>query len=188
MIICRTRQGDPRQSHPTPALSDLVCEEAGAHGQAHVVGGLERHRRPRRQGPDHDYNPVWAHCQELGLASASVPGMARSSRVSVTESMYNRIGYFPAASEAVRKALLFGGVTRRRSKLRFMLLRLGWRGRRRCSQHATPPDAKPGSSVASIANSCRRQRWRARERMNRRMSMCSAVSCSIRSTSRGNSG
>ncbi len=100
-------------------------------------------RRPLAPGPDpnrnpavwidplaldsaYDYDPVWAHCQKLGVAPAfHSGGMGWGSRVSVTNYMYNHIGHFAAASEAVCKALLFGGVTRRFPKLRFMFLEAG---------------------------------------------------------------
>lgn len=74
----------------------------------------------------YDYDPVWARCQELGVAPAfHSGGMGWGSRVSVNNYMYNHIGHFASASEAVCKALLFGGVTRRFPKLRFVFLEAG---------------------------------------------------------------
>jgi predicted TIM-barrel fold metal-dependent hydrolase len=74
----------------------------------------------------HDYDPVWAHCQELGVAPAFHSGsMGWGSRTSVTNYMYNHIGHFAAASEALCKALFFGGVTRRFPAVRFAFLEAG---------------------------------------------------------------
>ncbi len=74
----------------------------------------------------YDYDPVWARCEALRVAPAfHSGGMGWGSRVSVTNYMYNHIGHFAAASEALCKALFFGGVTRRFPKLRFMFLEAG---------------------------------------------------------------
>jgi hypothetical protein len=78
---------------------------------------------------DYDYDPVWATCQELGIAptfhsAASNQGL----RLSPSNFVYNHIGHFAAAGHAISKAIFLGGVTRRFPKLRFAFLEggVGW--------------------------------------------------------------
>ncbi len=76
-----------------------------------------------------DYDPVWAKCEELGVAPTFHSGSRGIGlRVSPTNFVYNHIGHFGAAGEAVCKALFLGGVTRRFPKLRFAFLEggVGW--------------------------------------------------------------
>jgi len=78
---------------------------------------------------DHDYEPVWARCVELGISPTfHSGGMGWGSRMSPSTYMYNHIGHFAAASEALCKALFFGGVTKRHPTLRFGFLEggVGW--------------------------------------------------------------
>jgi len=78
---------------------------------------------------EHDYDPVWAKCVELGIAptfhSAS---SGQGLRLSPSNFVYNHIGHFAAAGHAVSKAIFLGGVTRRFPKLRFAFLEggVGW--------------------------------------------------------------
>jgi hypothetical protein len=77
----------------------------------------------------YDYDPVWAKCIELGVApSFHSPGMGWGSRTSISNYMFNHIGHFAAAGEALCKAMLFGGVTRRFPRLRcaFLECGVGW--------------------------------------------------------------
>ncbi|HXW84472.1 MAG TPA: amidohydrolase family protein [Candidatus Binataceae bacterium] len=75
---------------------------------------------------EYDYDPVWAKCEELGVAptfhSAS---MGWGSRTSISNYMYNHIGHFGEAGEAICKALFFGGVIRRFPRLKFAFLEGG---------------------------------------------------------------
>jgi predicted TIM-barrel fold metal-dependent hydrolase len=78
---------------------------------------------------EHDYDPVWAKCEELGIAptfhsAASNQGL----RLSPSNFVYNHIGHFAAAGHATSKAIFLGGVTRRFPKLRFAFLEggVGW--------------------------------------------------------------
>jgi len=78
---------------------------------------------------DYDYDPVWAKCIELKVAPTSHSGtMGLGSRQSVSRAMYNHIGHFGAAGEALCKSLFFGGVTRRFPSLKFAFLEggVGW--------------------------------------------------------------
>jgi predicted TIM-barrel fold metal-dependent hydrolase len=78
---------------------------------------------------EYDYDPVWAKCIELGVApSFHSPGMGWGSRGSISNYMFNHIGHFASAGEALCKAMFFGGVTRRFPQLRcaFLECGVGW--------------------------------------------------------------
>ena len=75
---------------------------------------------------DHDYDPFWAKCVELGFPAAShSSGMGLDDRRSISNYMYNHMGHFAAAGEILCKSLLMGGVTRRFPELRVALLEGG---------------------------------------------------------------
>src|SRR6267142_4507124 len=78
---------------------------------------------------DHDYDPVWAKCVELGIAPTfHSAGSNQGLRLSPSNFVYNHIGHFAAAGHAVSKAIFLGGVTRRFPNLRFAFLEggVGW--------------------------------------------------------------
>jgi predicted TIM-barrel fold metal-dependent hydrolase len=78
---------------------------------------------------EHDYDPVWAKCQELGIAPTfHSAGSNQGLRLSPSNFVYNHIGHFAAAGHAVCKAIFLGGVTRRFPGLRFAFLEggVGW--------------------------------------------------------------
>ena len=78
---------------------------------------------------DHDYDPVWAKCVELKVAPTSHSiSQGLGFRRSPSNSMYNHIGHFAAAGEALCKSLFMGGVTRRFPTLNFAFLEggVGW--------------------------------------------------------------
>jgi predicted TIM-barrel fold metal-dependent hydrolase len=78
---------------------------------------------------DYDYDPVWRKCVELGFAPTfHSAGRGLGLRLSPSNFTYNHIGHFANAGEAVCKALLMGGVTRRFPTLKFAFLEggLGW--------------------------------------------------------------
>jgi predicted TIM-barrel fold metal-dependent hydrolase len=78
---------------------------------------------------DHDYDPVWAKCQEVKIAPTfHSAGSNQGLRLSPTNFVYNHIGHFAAAGHAVSKAIFLGGVTRRFPALRFAFLEggVGW--------------------------------------------------------------
>jgi predicted TIM-barrel fold metal-dependent hydrolase len=77
----------------------------------------------------YDYDPVWAKCIELGVAPTfHSSSMGWGSRTSISSYVYNHIGNFAAAGEAVCKALFLGGVIRRFPQLRCAFLEggAGW--------------------------------------------------------------
>ena len=78
---------------------------------------------------EHDYDPVWEKLRELRIAPSFHNG-ARSIllRNSPSNFCYNHIGHFASASEAMAKAIFFGGVTRRFPELNFAFLEggVGW--------------------------------------------------------------
>ena len=76
-----------------------------------------------------DYDPVWKKCAELGIApSFHSVSKGVGTRMSPSNAVYNHIGHFGVAGEAVCKALFLGGVTRRFPSLRFAFLEggVGW--------------------------------------------------------------
>jgi predicted TIM-barrel fold metal-dependent hydrolase len=77
-------------------------------------------------GSAHDYDPLWQRCVELGVAPAFHGiGYGWGSRVSATNYVYNHLGNFAAAQEAVCRALVMGGVPRRFPELRLAFLEGG---------------------------------------------------------------
>src|SRR2546425_10175534 len=78
---------------------------------------------------DYHYDPVWAKCQELGIAPTFHSASSNQGlRLSPSNFVYNHIGHFAAAGHAVSKAIFLGGVTRRFPELRFAFLEggVGW--------------------------------------------------------------
>ena len=74
----------------------------------------------------YDYDLVWDKCRELGVSPTFHRGSrGKFLRISVSNFCYNHIGHFAAASEAVCKALFFGGITRRYPDLNFGFLEGG---------------------------------------------------------------
>lgn len=77
----------------------------------------------------YDYDPFWAKCVELQVApSAHSGGMGWGSRMAVTNYVYNHIGNFASAGEALCKSLFMGGVPQRFPTLKFAFLEggVGW--------------------------------------------------------------
>jgi len=74
----------------------------------------------------YDYDPVWRKCEEFGYpvtfhSAASNFGL----RNSISNFVYNHIGHFGEAGNAVAKALVIGGVTYRFPRLKFAFLEGG---------------------------------------------------------------
>ena len=78
---------------------------------------------------EYDYDPVWQRCVELGVTPTfHSGGQGWGSRQSVSNYVYNHVGSFAAACEAICKALFLGGVTTRFPTLKFAFLEggVGW--------------------------------------------------------------
>src|SRR5215510_9214384 len=77
----------------------------------------------------YDYDPVWAKCVELKVTPTfHTASQGVGTRASVSNFVYNHIGHFAAAGEAVCKSLFLNGVTRRFPTLKFAFLEggVGW--------------------------------------------------------------
>lgn len=75
---------------------------------------------------EHDYDPFWAKVIELGVNPSTHSGsQGWNARASISNYMFNHVGHFADASEALAKALFFGGVTQRFPQLRVALLEGG---------------------------------------------------------------
>jgi predicted TIM-barrel fold metal-dependent hydrolase len=77
----------------------------------------------------HDYDPVWARCEALGVAPTfHSSGMGWGGRNALHSYVFNHLGNFAAAGEAVCRALFLGGVPSRFPHLRFAFLEggVGW--------------------------------------------------------------
>src|SRR5262249_56974963 len=101
---------------PVPALAK-EAPEASRYALWHDTLGLDS---------AHDYDPVWAKCLELGIpptfhSASSGIGL----RTSISNFVYNHIGHFGAAGEAVCKALFIGGGAGRPPPQSFSLFRGG---------------------------------------------------------------
>ena len=79
-------------------------------------------------GSDHDYDPVWAACQELGVAATFHSSATYGGRNQIANYSYNHIGILAAGGETIAKALFMGGVTRRFPGCNFAFLEggVGW--------------------------------------------------------------
>jgi predicted TIM-barrel fold metal-dependent hydrolase len=77
----------------------------------------------------YNYDAVWTKCIELGVMPTFHAGTRGAGfRTSPTNFVYNHIGHFAVAGEAVAKGLFLGGVTRRFPTLKFAFLEggVGW--------------------------------------------------------------
>src|SRR5262245_18949810 len=78
---------------------------------------------------EHDYDPVWVKCRELGVVpSFHSPGEGSTFHNSISNTVYNHVGHFASAATAICKSLFLGGVSQRFPELRFLFLEggVGW--------------------------------------------------------------
>jgi predicted TIM-barrel fold metal-dependent hydrolase len=78
---------------------------------------------------DHDYDPFWARCTELGVAPAvHTPTWGTHMREAVSNYTYTHIGQFSAGAEVFCRSLVMGGVFHRFPRLRVAALEggVGW--------------------------------------------------------------
>ncbi len=132
---------------PAEAIAELTYARRTLGMKATMVAGFARRSVPgaERLGPeaarfaprydnlaidsDHDYDPFWQACIDLQIAPAAHSAqMGWGSRTSPSNYVYNHIGMFSAAHEALAKALVMGGVTRRFPALNVGFLEggVGW--------------------------------------------------------------
>jgi len=77
----------------------------------------------------YDYDKFWKTCADLKVAVTAHSGsMSWHGRESINNFSFNHIGHFAAASHAFARALIFGGVVKRFTQLRFGMLEggVGW--------------------------------------------------------------
>jgi predicted TIM-barrel fold metal-dependent hydrolase len=79
-------------------------------------------------GSDFDYDPVWEACRDLGVAATFHTSAIYGSRAQIPNYVFNHIGVLAAGGEAICKALLMGGVTKRFPTVNFAFLEggVGW--------------------------------------------------------------
>lgn len=124
---------------PTHTPAEAIAELEHAHDlglKAVLLNGLVQREIGGRRRLDmlgfdnaHDYDPVWSTCERLGFAPAfHASGMGWGSRASDKSYVYNHLGNFAAAQEAIARSLFLGGVTRRFPGLTFAFLEggVGW--------------------------------------------------------------
>jgi predicted TIM-barrel fold metal-dependent hydrolase len=75
---------------------------------------------------EHDYDPVWAKCVELGVSPTfhSV-GYGWGSRATPTNYIHNHLGNFASSADAVCRGLFLGGVPKRFPALTFAFMEGG---------------------------------------------------------------
>ena len=124
---------------PEEALAELEHAVVGLGLKAVMMAGVIPRSVPGAEGVrgarwidtlahdcEHDYDPVWARCLELGVAPTfHASGQGWGSRASRTSYVYNHLGNFAAAGEAACRSLFLGGVPRRFPGLRFAFLEGG---------------------------------------------------------------
>jgi predicted TIM-barrel fold metal-dependent hydrolase len=122
---------------PDEAIEELEFVKRELGLKAVMLGSMNRHAVPALApeneqdrfslwrdvlglDSDHDYDPVWQCCQDLGFSPTfHTGGRGYGLRLSPTNFVYNHIGHFASTAEAVCKALFLGGVTRRFPRLNF---------------------------------------------------------------------
>jgi predicted TIM-barrel fold metal-dependent hydrolase len=122
---------------PAEALAELEFVAGALDAKTVLLNGIVH--RPLETGgtkldtlaldSEHDYEPLWRRLVELRVAPCfHASGQGWGSRRSPSSYVYNHIGSFAAAGEAICKSLFLGGVTRRHPELCFALMEggVGW--------------------------------------------------------------
>lgn len=74
----------------------------------------------------YDYDPFWARCLELGISPAAHSGaVGWDGHRSISNYVFNHLGFFATPSETLCRSLFLGGVTKRFPDLRIALLEGG---------------------------------------------------------------
>ncbi|MBV8084733.1 MAG: amidohydrolase family protein [Chloroflexi bacterium] len=77
----------------------------------------------------YDYEPLWARCEEFGVAVTQHAGSTQwSDRASISNFTYNHIGHFAESNHAFARGVFLGGVPRRHARLNFGFMEggAGW--------------------------------------------------------------
>jgi len=75
---------------------------------------------------EHDYDPVWAKCVELGvMPTFHSVGYGWGSRATPSNYIHNHLGNFAASAEAICRGLFMGGVPKRFPQLKFAFMEGG---------------------------------------------------------------
>jgi predicted TIM-barrel fold metal-dependent hydrolase len=97
---------------------------------------------------EHDYDPVWAKCCDLGVVpSFHTPGEGSTFHDSISNPVYNHVGHFASAATAICKSLFLGGVSQRFPELRFLVrgrVLFGWAWSLLADLHEPLGEAQPG--------------------------------------------
>src|ERR1700730_18658396 len=78
---------------------------------------------------EHDYDPVWAKCRDLGVGPGfHTPAEGSTCDAPLSNRVYNHVGHFATAATAICKSLFLGGVSQRFPEVRFLFLEggAGW--------------------------------------------------------------
>jgi len=125
---------------PDEAIAELEFATAELGLKAFMFGGPVMRPYPGQDpstrvarwvdtlGPDspYDYDPVWQRCVDLGVAPTfHSAATGWGSRTSTTSYVWNHIGMFATAGEAMARSLFLGGVPHRFPELRFAFLEGG---------------------------------------------------------------
>jgi hypothetical protein len=119
---------------PDEALDELDYAVGERGLKAVVLEGVISERGPSGEvvirslghGSPYDYNPVWERCRALGVVPTfHTPGRGLASRTSRTNYVYNHLGHFAWAQEAVCRSLIFAGTPLRFPDLPFAFLEGG---------------------------------------------------------------
>ncbi len=105
---------------PIPAALASKHPETGSYAYRLDTYGIDS---------DYDYDPFWAKCVELKyrcLPSTADQGEGLVTRNSISSYVYNHIGHFASAGDAVYKSLFLGGVTKRFSSAEIYLFLEEW--------------------------------------------------------------
>lgn len=125
--------------NPQEALDELDHAVGELGMKATLMGAYARRPLPGQNesrsatwldtfGPEslHNYDAVWAKCEELGVSPTfHSSGMGWGSRNSTSNYVFNHLGNFATAGEAICRSLFMNGVPQRFPKLRFAFLEGG---------------------------------------------------------------
>ena len=123
---------------PKDAIAEIDYAVKTLGLKAITVSGHEWRPLPGEKGryidylaldSEHDYDPVWKRCVELGVAPTSHVGTyGGPTHGSISNYTFNHAGHFAAGADLFCRALILGGVPKRfpRLKVAFLEGGVGW--------------------------------------------------------------